>query len=170
MAWRFRKSFKILPGVRVNIGKRGISSASIGPHGFTTSVGKSGVFQNTSVPGTGLSYRQRLSGASSGSRSAMALGATAGVLLMAIVGLCIVASIVGRRSSPPAAQPARLLSNLPGLTATPAAPTAGALNTPQPRATELGKTGSRYTVGPRGGCYYLNSSGRKTYVDRGLCS
>ena len=28
---------------------------------------------------------------------------------------------------------------------------------------------SRYIRGPRGGCYYINSSGNKTYVDRSLC-
>lgn len=27
----------------------------------------------------------------------------------------------------------------------------------------------RYFTGPRGGCYYLNSSGNKSYVDRSLC-
>ncbi len=32
-------------------------------------------------------------------------------------------------------------------------------------------TGSRtYFRGSRGGCYYINSKGNKTYVDRGLCS
>jgi hypothetical protein len=37
--------------------------------------------------------------------------------------------------------------------------------TPKPAA-----DGSRtYTKGPRGGCYYLNSSGKKVYVDHGLC-
>lgn len=25
-------------------------------------------------------------------------------------------------------------------------------------------------VGPKGGCYYINSSGNKTYVDRSECS
>ena len=25
-------------------------------------------------------------------------------------------------------------------------------------------------IGPKGGCYYINSSGNKTYVDRGYCS
>ncbi len=28
----------------------------------------------------------------------------------------------------------------------------------------------RYQRGPRGGCYYINSSGRKEYVDRSLCN
>jgi hypothetical protein len=27
-----------------------------------------------------------------------------------------------------------------------------------------------YTRGPKGGCYYINSSGRKVYVDHGLCN
>jgi len=27
-----------------------------------------------------------------------------------------------------------------------------------------------YTRGPKGGCYYINSSGRKVYVDHSLCS
>ena len=33
------------------------------------------------------------------------------------------------------------------------------------------KTSTRtYIRGPRGGCYYINSSGNKTYVDRSLCN
>jgi hypothetical protein len=31
-------------------------------------------------------------------------------------------------------------------------------------------TGNDYIRGPRGGCYYLSASGRKIYVDRGLCN
>ena len=27
-----------------------------------------------------------------------------------------------------------------------------------------------YTKGPKGGCYYINSSGRKSYVDHSLCN
>jgi hypothetical protein len=30
-------------------------------------------------------------------------------------------------------------------------------------------SGSMYQRGPRGGCYYINASGRKVYVDRSLC-
>lgn len=29
---------------------------------------------------------------------------------------------------------------------------------------------SRYILGPRGGCYYINRNGNKTYVDRSLCN
>lgn len=31
------------------------------------------------------------------------------------------------------------------------------------------ESGRVYYTGKRGGCYYLNSSGRKEYVDRSLC-
>jgi hypothetical protein len=31
-------------------------------------------------------------------------------------------------------------------------------------------TGRTYYTGPRGGCYYINSNGNKSYVDRSLCN
>lgn len=31
-------------------------------------------------------------------------------------------------------------------------------------------TSRRYIRGPRGGCYYINSNGNKTYVDRSFCN
>lgn len=31
------------------------------------------------------------------------------------------------------------------------------------------KTPKKYILGPRGGCYYINRNGNKTYVDRALC-
>jgi hypothetical protein len=66
MAFRFRKSVKIAPGVRMNIGKRGPSSLSVGKTNF----GKRGVHQNFNIPGTGISYRSKVFGRSqSGSRA-----------------------------------------------------------------------------------------------------
>ena len=32
------------------------------------------------------------------------------------------------------------------------------------------RSSQRYTRGSRGGCYYINSNGKKTYVDRSLCN
>jgi|SRR5690606_18253993 len=32
------------------------------------------------------------------------------------------------------------------------------------------QTGRKYIRGPRGGCYYINSNGNKTYVDRSFCN
>jgi endonuclease G len=41
----------------------------------------------------------------------------------------------------------------------------------KPAATKKADTSEReYILGPRGGCYYLNSSGRKTYVGKDKCS
>lgn len=49
-----------MPGVRLNISKSGIST-TIGPRGASVGIGKRGAFLNLGIPGTGLSYRQRLS-------------------------------------------------------------------------------------------------------------
>lgn len=42
MGFRFRKSIKLAPGVRLNITKKGISSVSVGKRGATVNVGKKG--------------------------------------------------------------------------------------------------------------------------------
>jgi len=60
MALRFRKAIKILPGVRVNIGLKG-ASLNIGPRGTSISIGKQGVYRNISIPGTGISFRDKIS-------------------------------------------------------------------------------------------------------------
>ncbi|HBL5494619.1 TPA: DUF4236 domain-containing protein [Enterobacter hormaechei] len=55
MSLRFRQTFTLFPGVRINIGKRGIS-ASIGVPGAIVNVGKKGLKTTVGLPGTGLSY------------------------------------------------------------------------------------------------------------------
>jgi Protein of unknown function (DUF4236) len=55
MGFRFRRSVKILPGVRLNFGKRGVST-SVGVRGAHVTFGKSGTRTTVGVPGTGLSY------------------------------------------------------------------------------------------------------------------
>lgn len=61
MGWRFRKSIKILPGVRLNFNKNS-TSVSIGSKrsGITIN-SKTGVTARTSIPGTGLSYSEKIS-------------------------------------------------------------------------------------------------------------
>ena len=59
MGFRFRKSISIIPGVRVNLSNSGLG-LSLGPRGASVSVGRSGVYANLGLPGTGLSYRTRL--------------------------------------------------------------------------------------------------------------
>lgn len=60
MGFRFRRTFQILPGVKVNIGKEGVSSVSVGKKGAHVSVGKKGVRQSVGIPGTGLSYSTKV--------------------------------------------------------------------------------------------------------------
>jgi len=59
MPWRFQRRISIFPGVRINIGKGGVST-SVGPRGADVNIGKHGVTTNAGLPGTGLSYRQRI--------------------------------------------------------------------------------------------------------------
>lgn len=37
-------------------------------------------------------------------------------------------------------------------------------------ANRLKSSTRNYITGPRGGCYYINSNGNKTYVDRSMCN
>jgi hypothetical protein len=55
MGFRFRRSIKILPGIRLNFGKRGVST-SIGVRGAHVTIGKTGTRTTVGLPGSGLSY------------------------------------------------------------------------------------------------------------------
>lgn len=63
MGFRFRKSFKIAPGVRMNVSRRGVST-SLGGRGATVNLSKRGTRMTVGIPGTGLSYSQKLLGKS----------------------------------------------------------------------------------------------------------
>jgi hypothetical protein len=69
MAFRFRKSVKIMPGVRLNISKGGLST-SFGVRGASATIGKRGLYANAGLPGTGISYRNRIDGGGSSRSSA----------------------------------------------------------------------------------------------------
>lgn len=62
MGWRFRKSIKIAPGVKLNFGKKstGISFGNKG--GGISFNSKTGTRVRVSIPGTGLSYSSKLFG------------------------------------------------------------------------------------------------------------
>ncbi|HSS14776.1 MAG TPA: DUF4236 domain-containing protein [Rhizomicrobium sp.] len=65
MGFRFQKRISILPGVRINLSKSGVST-SLGPRGADVNIGKDGVTANAGIPGTGLSYRQKVSSGGKG--------------------------------------------------------------------------------------------------------
>src|ERR1041385_7685462 len=60
MGLRFRRRIKILPGVHLNLSRSGIST-SVGVRGASMTFGKQGTFVNSGIPGTGISYRSRVS-------------------------------------------------------------------------------------------------------------
>jgi tetratricopeptide (TPR) repeat protein len=57
--FRFRKSFQLLPGVRLNISKTG-TSLTVGPKGASVTMGKQGTFLNLDLPGSGMYYRKKI--------------------------------------------------------------------------------------------------------------
>ncbi|NOJ47829.1 DUF4236 domain-containing protein [Bradyrhizobium sp. WSM 1744] len=59
MGLRFRKTFSIIPGVRLNIGKKS-ASVRIGVKGFGYTTGTAGKTISASLPGTGLSFSHKI--------------------------------------------------------------------------------------------------------------
>lgn len=68
MVWNYRKRVKIAPGAHLNFSKNGVST-SIGPKGAKVTFGNNGTYMSTSIPGTGLYSRQKISGKSTSSNT-----------------------------------------------------------------------------------------------------
>jgi hypothetical protein len=83
MGFRFRRSVRVIPGIRVNVSKSGITSVSVGRRGITTNINSKGIRTTFSVRGTGISYSTDRSGwdANSGNRS---IGGRSGALAVAL--------------------------------------------------------------------------------------
>lgn len=61
MGFRFRKSIKVAPGIKMNLGKKSIGFSLGGKHGGVSFNTKTGARVRASLPGTGLSYSTSLS-------------------------------------------------------------------------------------------------------------
>lgn len=94
MGFNFRKSFKIAPGVRLNVGKKGISSVSIGTKGARVSLGKKGARTTVSAPGTGLSYSQNHSYGSHQDKVNSAQTSSIGFGRLLVIGLLLLFPII----------------------------------------------------------------------------
>lgn len=68
MGLYWRRSTKILPGVRINWSKSG-PSVSVGPRGAKVNIGKRGTYVSGGISGTGLYYRQRVGGSKKSSNT-----------------------------------------------------------------------------------------------------
>ena len=55
MGFRFRRSIRLLPGVKINLGKKG-ASLSVGGRGATVNFSAKGRRTTLGIPGTGISY------------------------------------------------------------------------------------------------------------------
>ena len=62
MGLRFRKSIKIAPGVKLNLGKKSIGMSVGGKRAGISMNSKTGVHGRVSAPGTGISYTTKLGG------------------------------------------------------------------------------------------------------------
>ena len=60
MGLLFRKSFKIAPGVRFNVGKKSHGISIGGRGGGISFNSKSGTHARVSIPGTGISYTTKV--------------------------------------------------------------------------------------------------------------
>lgn len=58
MGFRFRRSVRLIPGVRLNFSKSGVST-SFGRRGLWFTVGPRGTRTTIGIPGTGISYTEQ---------------------------------------------------------------------------------------------------------------
>lgn len=106
MGFRFRRSVRLMPGVRLNFSRGGVS-ASVGGPGARVNIGKRGVRGTVGLPGTGLSYstllarpprQQALPGVNEG--PAYRAGHAIGRALLVVPALTAMAVVVGLARSP----------------------------------------------------------------------
>ena len=61
MGFRFQKRIRLLPGLRLNLSRKG-ASVTLGKPGLSVNFGKDGTTGTVGIPGTGLSYREKWGG------------------------------------------------------------------------------------------------------------
>lgn len=67
-SFRFQRRIRILPGLRINLSKSGVST-SIGTRGAWFTIGPRGARTTVGIPGTGLSYTEHIPVANGAQRS-----------------------------------------------------------------------------------------------------
>lgn len=80
MGFRFRKTVSLGKNVRVNISKGG-PSLSVGGRGHSVTFSKNGTYGNVGIPGTGVSYREKILGGGKSSSG----GGCLSVVVLAVV-------------------------------------------------------------------------------------
>lgn len=91
MGFRFSKRVSIIPGVSLNLGKRG-ASVSVGPRGAKVTFGARGVKTSVGIPGTGIRYETPYSGHRRGGASPAGGGDVPVPTILAVI--CFIAVFV----------------------------------------------------------------------------
>ncbi len=108
MGFRFHRSVRIIPGIRLNFSKSGVST-SIGRNGATVNLSKKGTRTTVGIPGSGLSYSTLTPHAA---RPANLVGGTpapsSGAGWVVGIGAVLILGLIGLfAASPPGAPTAR---------------------------------------------------------------
>jgi hypothetical protein len=90
MGFRFRRTVRLLPGLRLNPSKSGVS-ASIGTRGAWLTLGRNGTRTTVGIPGTGISYTTTSSAHQQADAPAPPARASAGWLVILLMMLAIAA-------------------------------------------------------------------------------
>ena len=157
MGFRFRRSVKLLPGVRLNFSARGVST-SLGGRGATVNISRRGTRATVGIPGTGLSYSAKLSGAArrrdpqapaDPDQAAPAGSPLIGLIVLGIALLALAMCVSSRSATP--ADPVRAAQPTAPAVATPSIRTVAGEGvncraTPSKSGTVLAKLGKGETV------------------------
>ena len=127
---RFRQTFRIAPGLRINLGKRA-ASCSVGPRGVNLTMGTRGNRASVGIPGTGLSYTETSGNSSSPStiESSGCAGCLGQIILLFLVlggiSMCVKSgketSTVKKSTANPTATPQVTATSTPQPTPVPTA-------------------------------------------------
>ena len=92
MALRFRRSIRLVPGIRLNLGLHGVG-LSVGPRGLHVGVNRRGMYTSAGIPGTGIYavHHVRTSAGQHPSVAGNAAGLVAGIIAAVAIILLLVA-------------------------------------------------------------------------------
>ncbi len=89
MGFRFRRSVRIVPGLRLNFGKGGLTSLSVGRRGITANIDAKGIKTTFSVPGTGLSYSTKRTGQDTKNGKTPTVGGGGTIVALLVVAVAV---------------------------------------------------------------------------------
>jgi hypothetical protein len=92
MGFRFRRTVRLLPGLRLNLSKSGVS-ASVGTRGAWLTFGRKGARATVGLPGTGISYTTTRSARENRSIGTPPRKGSAGWLIVLLMMLAIAAGV-----------------------------------------------------------------------------